>query len=245
MVEFKSKIIEIKDYGAADHNPVRVFKVKLLVTVPPFNYVPGQFAMLGSEKVRMTANSALYKWASFSISSSPTQEGFLEFAINDGTPEGVSHCVFLSNVGEELFVKGPFGKFTLNESAFDRFLLIATGTGVAPIMSMARFLLDSKNAKPIHVFYGFRFEDLFLYKEELEGFSRAHENFSFTPIVSRPSPQWKGLKGHVQSALKETHFEAKEKTGVYICGRPPIVEEIVAALKTLGFPEQNIFFEKW
>ena len=244
MVEFKTRITKIIDYPAPENGNTRVFECTLPKEVD-FPYVPGQFAMVSHEEVKLLANPNALKWASYSISSSPHQEGLLEFCIGGGSPTGVTHRLMRAQVGEEIGVRGAFGNFKLVEGA-PEYVFLATGTGIAPLVSMVRFLLDKGTKVPMTLYYGFRHPSLYMYREELEQLQGTHPNFKCVPVASRPDEGWTQGKGHVQDVLKEYASENRVSAKVYICGKPAVAEELVAFCReTVKFTPENVIIEKW
>ncbi len=244
MPEFKTNITRVVDYPAPDGASTRVFECGLPSHVQ-MPFVSGQFAMIAHQDVRLLANPNLLKWASYSISSSPEQKGLLEFCIGDGTPAGVSHRLMNLKRGEEILVKGAFGKFLLDENAPEYFFL-GTGTGVAPLVSMIRTLLHKKKTVPITLFFGFRYPEQFMYREELERLQEKHSNFKAFPIASRPNNGWGFYEGHIQDILQDFSPKRLDKAKVYICGKPEVAEELVQfCLQEKKFVPENVFIEKW
>ena len=245
MPEFKTKITHIVDYPAPEGNSsTRVFECVLPEAVA-FPYIPGQFAMLAHPEVKLLANPNLMRWASYSISSSPEQKGILEFCIGDGSPTGVSHKLMNMKVGDEFLARGPFGKFLLDENQSE-YIFLATGTGIAPLISMVRTLLAHGNKAPITLYFGFRFPVQYMYREEIEALQKKYPNFKAVITASRPDENWKYQKGYVQDALKNHVTADKSKARVYICGKPEIAEALVQfCLKEMQFAEENVIIEKW
>ncbi len=244
MVEFKTAISKIVDFPVAEGPATRVFEIPLPANVA-FPYVSGQFAMIAHRDVKLLANPNALKFASYSISSSPEQKGMLEFCIGDGSPTGVSHKLMTVNAGEEIIVRGVFGKFLLDENA-PEYVFLATGTGIAPLISMIRTLLFKNVNVPITLYFGFRFPSQYMYKEELEALARSHNNFKIEIVASRPDAEWKHHKGHLQDVLANYSSPRLDQTKVYICGKPEIAEELVKFChEKIKFPVENVIIEKW
>ncbi len=244
MVEFLSRITKIVDYPVSEGAPTRVFECSVPEGVA-FPYISGQFAMIAHEDVKMLQNPALLKWASYSISSSPHQKNMLEFCIGEGSPTGVSHKLMTMDVGEEFKLRGPFGKFLLDETSHE-YVFLATGTGIAPLISMVRTLLAKGASVPITLYFGFRFPSQYMYKEELEQMQRDHTNFRCVIVASRPDSTWVHSKGHIQDVLKDFTSPRVEQTKVYICGKPEIAEELVKFCDAVvKFNPENVIIEKW
>jgi NAD(P)H-flavin reductase len=244
MVEFKTRISKVVDFPVVEGPSTRVFEVP----IPPginFPYISGQFAMIGHADVRLLANPNVLKFASYSISSAPTRSDILEFCIGDGSPTGVSHKLLTCNEGEEIIVKGPFGKFLLDENA-PEYVFLATGTGIAPMISMVRTLLSKKITVPITLYFGFRYPSQFMYHEELVQLQKTHSNFKMEIIASRPDSSWAYHSGHMQDTLKNFSSPRLAQTKVYICGKPAVAEELVKfCIETMKFTPENVLLEKW
>ncbi len=244
MAEFTSKVTKIIDFPVPEGPPTRVFECDLSDS-SPFPFISGQFAMIAHPDVRLLANPNAIKWASFSISSSPEQKGLLEFCVGDGSPTGVSRKLMTLTVGEQIQVKGPFGKFLLDENA-PEYVFLATGTGIAPLISMIRTLLSKNKTVPITLYFGFRFPSQYMYKEELEELQQKYPSFKCHIIASRPDEQWKFHAGHLQDVLKSFSSPHLKETKVYIWGKPVIAEELVKfCYETVKFTPENVIIEKW
>lgn len=244
MVEFKSHITKIVDFPVPEGPPTRVFECDFppAVSMP---YISGQFAMIAHPDVKLLANPNALKWASFSISSSPEQKGLLEFCIGDGSPTGVSRKLMSLKSGDEILVKGAFGKFVLDENA-PEYVFLATGTGIAPLISMVRTLLSKGKTVPITLYFGFRFPSQYMYREEIEELQKKYPHFKCEVIASRPNDMWTYHKGHLQDALKSYSSPNLKQAKVYICGKPEIAEELVKfCIETVQFTPENVIIEKW
>lgn len=244
MVEFKTTLSKIVDYPVLEGTATRVFECPIPAGVS-MPYISGQFAMIAHRDVKLLANPNALKFASYSISSSPTRVGVLEFCIGDGSPTGVSHKLMNVNVGEEIILRGAFGKFLLDENASE-YVFLATGTGIAPLISMIRTLLHKNVKVPITLYFGFRYPSQYMYKEELEMLTQKYSNFKIEIIASRPDDAWTHHKGHLQDALANYTSPNVNTAKVYICGKPEIAEELVKFChENVKFPAENVIIEKW
>jgi CDP-4-dehydro-6-deoxyglucose reductase len=214
---------------------VRVLKVTL---DEPTSFSAGQYF---SFKVADKANR------SYSIASKPSQNP-MEFLI-EIIPGGLGSTFVLNlKVGDEFQVIGPLGFFNLDKTnalADEKPLLfIATGTGIAPMRSMIKHLLEDLNSqREMHLYFGMRFEDKTYYFEEFAELAEKYPNFKFTPVISRPTEKWSGATGHVQDHIKQIPVIPNAK--VYLCGSNTAVQSIIQDLIEYGYPKEMIFFEKF
>ncbi|GAB3028278.1 ferredoxin--NADP reductase [Oleiagrimonas citrea] len=152
--------------------------------------------------------------------------------------------------GQEIEASGPYGRFCLmDEDANQRYLLIATGTGVTPYRAMLPQIgkLIRERGCEVVLLYGARNETELLYGEEFEAFAREHAGFHFHPCLSRgarPDPRPHDRLGYVQAILPE--FEPDpERDIAYLCGNPNMVDAAFAELKERGLSVRQIRREKY
>lgn len=184
---------------------------------------------------------------------------------------------FLSNrlaelpVGGSIQVYGPNGYFTLREPMTDS-ILIATGTGIAPMRSFAQWLFpqdgpDRSEGKDIWLIYGTRYESELYYREEFEVLAARHPNFHYVPTLSRGSENWNGLRGYVQEHAARIIEERANRLGepiaplpldasipaselrfeiyAYVCGLNKMITSVRERLKGLGWHRKQIVFERY
>jgi len=246
MVNFDGAIKEVKEYIEEGKPVVKIFKVST-GNVKDFTFKAGQFAMISVDAVKNPANPAVLKQSAMSISSSPSDKGYIEFCIRmAGKPENESVSSWLDKHGKPgtaIHLRAPFGVFNLVDDA-EEHVFAAAGTGIAPMMSFVRQLNAEKSRKKFRLFFGCRNDKDYLYRQELEKIAKQNKNFGLHVIYSRSDRL--GKKGHVQELLKDYKFGNKlEKTHAYVCGNPQAVAEMIDVLKQKGFPEKNVHEEKW
>ncbi len=168
----------------------------------------------------------------YSMANPPTEPRRLELHIRR-TAGGVctDGWVFSSlAVGDEVQLSGPYGRFVLRTSREEPAVLIAGGTGLAPIKSMITHALENNaTAAPLTLYQGARTRD-WLYDvdvfQDLE--KRFPDRFSYRPALSEEEAEGYS-SGLVTDVLAADHPTLQGYVG-YVCGPPPMVE---AALKTL------------
>ncbi len=233
----KKEIIYTVVEAITELNPTtKMFRLRL----PPDKtllFKAGQFVMVHVPKDGKLSSKA------YSICSSPSEQGFIELCLNRIPGGHFSNFLCDLKGGEILPIKGPYGKFLLNEAPKGDQLFVATGTGVAPIRSMIKHLFEKGTNLPIWLILGVRFENPILYEAEFREMATRHPNLRFLPTVSRPK-NWTGEVGHVQDTIKKYFFEPGQKDA-YLCGLPKMVDETKELLFQLGFKPEQIRTEKY
>jgi CDP-4-dehydro-6-deoxyglucose reductase/3-phenylpropionate/trans-cinnamate dioxygenase ferredoxin reductase subunit len=125
------------------------------------------------------------------------------------------------SVGDILPVELPFGDFYLRAS--DRpAVLLASGTGFAPIKSIIETSVHAGRRRPMHLYWGARrYEDIYL-AELAARWAARYPWFSFTPVLSKPVVSWTGRTGLVHDSVREDHKDLCD-ADVYACGNPLMV----------------------
>ena len=237
------------------------------------DFKPGQFAVLGlpPEAGRCAESDAeeapprpgrLIRRA-YSIASSSVAREYLELYITLVRSGGLTPRLFALQPGDRLWL-GPkiTGNFTLDQAPQDsNLILVATGTGLAPYMSMLRTMLPAAGARKVAVLLGARHSWDLGYQSELVTMDRLSPAFSYFSIISRPAEEpvpWGGPAGYVQDLWRERVVEpvwgirpTAENTSVFLCGNPAMIDEMVEMLAEDGFREHSrkqpgeIFVERY
>ncbi len=168
--------------------------------------------------------------------------------------EGGAATDLLGNLeeGESIDGSGPYGRFCLMDAdANQRYLLVATGTGVTPYRAMLPQIEKAhreRAASRSRWSTARAIEAELLYGDEFEAFARENPQFPLLRLLlarSRAShPRAHDRRGHVQVALDEIKPNA-ETDIAYLCGNPNMVDQAFALLKDAGLPIPHIRREKY
>jgi len=185
----------------------------------------------------------------YSIASTSTAD-FVEFYITLVHSGALTPRLFNLNIGDKLFMgKKGVGMFTLGSVATEKnIVLIATGTGVAPYMSMLRS--DALKRKGnIMVVHGAANSWDLGYSSELQLLQSMFDQFTYYPTITEPQKEPAGWGGDTR--FIEEIWEggvAKEKWGfdptaddteIFLCGNPRMIESMIALLEKDGFKEHT------
>jgi ferredoxin--NADP+ reductase len=225
------------------------------------DFIPGQFAVLGlpgssprapfADPEDPPANPDKLIRRSYSIASSSRAKEYLEFyvaLVHSGT---LSPRLFALREGDRLFLGKKFtGLFTLDQVPRDQHLiLVATGTGIAPYMSMLRTNLPLDGLRRIAVLHGARHSWDLGYRSELLALQSVCPNFTYLAAVSRPQGElepWPHAAGYVQDLWRSGELEAAwgfrptpADTHIFLCGNPCMVDQMSQLLQGEGFREHT------
>jgi len=129
--------------------------------------------------------------------------------------------------GSLLKVEMPYGNFTLDNPSCNPVILVATGTGFAPMKSIIEDMIFKNNTDPVTLYWGTNtFADMYM-MSLVEGWAVRYPWFTFVPVISQPDENWKGRTGFVHHAVLADHPNLAEY-GIYACGN---INMITAAKK--------------
>lgn len=162
---------------------------------------------------------------SYSIASIEEVDYFVEVhvrRVDDGQMSRWIHDEM--QPGDFFELQGPLGTCTYRDEFADKpLILIATGTGIAPLYGIARDALRRGHQAPIWVYHGERHPEELYLDEEFRALADAHEHFHYRPCVSGPQVPEGAFAGRVTDRVfKEDHPDAKGSI-VFLCGNPEMV----------------------
>ncbi len=228
-------------------------------TLPEFQ--PGQFAVLGlpgsaprhplaDPDDPPTPPDKMLRRA-YSIASSSRIGEYMEFYLNMVASGILTPRLFALRIGDPVWL-GPkvTGMFTFDQVPQDaNVVMIATGTGLAPYISMLTTHLMCGGARRYAVLHGARHSWDLGYRSELLNLQHICPNFTYAATISRPAEEpfpWYGNIGHVQALWRDGVLErawgfklTPDNTHIFLCGSPSMIDETVAMLGEEGFCEQT------
>lgn len=234
--------------AANTHWTDNLFSLRIDAHIEPFE--AGQYTWLALDSD--SEQEAERTGQPYSILSSPAEQT-LEFFFYTHLEGELSQSLSQLDPGDQLWVKRqPEGNLTLSEISASRVLcLLATGTGVAPFISMLKTAEPWQRFEQVVLAYAVREVDDLRYRNLFDALSAKHgKRFRLMPFVSRESPA--GLKlpdaiqGRIPASIKSGEFENvlgtkldPEHTQVMLCGNPGMVQDAIAALLPRGFRDNR------
>ena len=224
-------------------------------------FTPGQFAVLGlpgsaprcpeadSDEKPVDPDKTIPR--SYSIASSSVAKEYLEFYITLVHSGALTPRLFNLEIGDRVWL-GPkiTGRFTLdNVPSEANVVMIGTGTGLAPYMSMIRSLLTPETRRRMAIIHGAYHSWDLGYSAELISLERANSQLNYIPVVSHPHEEpvpWTGRTGFVQDVWTDGVLAemwgfqpGPEDTHVLLCGNPGMIEAMERILQGEGFEEHT------
>lgn len=214
--------------------------------LPAFDFAPGQFISMvasdssGKRFLRAYSLAAAPAGNRFDMCVVRVEGGFFSNLLCDLQP------------GETVSFQGPHGRFKLREPLGDT-MLVATGTGVAPMRSFLQHLFpgpgtDHSQGRNVWLVYGTRWETEIYYRDYFERLEREYSNFHYVPTLSRAPESWQGSRGYVQEAMARIVASRTVSNGAihaYICGIRTMVSSSREKLEELGWRSDQIVVERY
>lgn len=213
---------------------IRTLRLRLIepATMP---FVAGQFV-----NIECPGNGSP---RSYSMANSPSQADDLDFVVKilpGGRFSGA--CEHGLEPGHRLRMWGPFGQLRVKLS-HRQILMIAGGSGMAPLLSMLSHLVEKGNERPVHFFFGARRPEDLYHLERIRGFVEAMPCLQFIPALSESWPDdWDGETGMITDAVAR-RLASLRNFDAYLCGPPAMIDAAIPLLIERGVRRQNIYFD--
>lgn len=196
-----------------------------------FDFKPGQFVELTIFGLGE---------APFSITSNPNNKEFFQLCVRD--IGNVSSALHRMKEGSKVGIRGPFGKgyFPYDKMRNHNVLLIAGGLGLAPLMSLIKYILHYReDYKEIMIIYGAVNPESILFKNDVQYFSNRGD-ISVCVSVDNPDDKWTGEIGVCTKLIPRVNFPV-EDTYVVVCGPPVMYKFVIIELEEKCYSPEKIF----
>jgi len=235
-IEVKRLPVRVEALNRLSHDVMEI-KLKLPET-ERLQFLPGQYIDILLKDGGTRA---------FSLANPPHRDQYLELHIRH--VEGGNFTDFVFNkmkIKDLLRIEGPLGSFSLNENSSRPVLMIAGGTGFAPMQGMLEHAIEDDDPRSFHLFWGVRAWDDLYSNDLAEQWTKAHDNLSYTPVLSEPKEgdTWSGETGFVHEAVLRQYPDLSAYD-VYMAGPPAMVEAAKQAFNERGLPEEQLHFDSF
>lgn len=204
-----------------------------------FNFKAGQFVMLRL----YNKDGTFWKQKAFSICSSPTIQGYIELGVK--LYGEFTHRAVELKVGDSVEIVGPYGVFTLPETATN-VVMIAGGIGITPFLSMMRSVAEEHRATNITLLYSSPTLEECAYRKELDVLAQKNSNLTVLYFITRESAPEGLFAGRIDPKTIERYAPATDQTTLYyLCGPVPFMQEITQHLMAEGVGRERIKLERF
>jgi ferredoxin-NADP reductase len=198
--------------------------------------------------VRVTAEDGYQAERSYSIASAP-EDSRLAITVerlDDG--EVSPYLVGEVRAGDKVELRGPIGGYFVWKASDERpLLLVAGGSGIAPLMAMIRHRAATGSKTPTRLLYSSRSLEDVIYKAELDRLASAGDGLTVAHTLTRKQPAgWTGYARRIDTAmLAEVAWPKAQTPIVYVCGPTPLVEGVATLLVDMGYDPASIKTERF
>lgn len=246
--------IEIKEIGAAKDIqiktlPVRVHKLDKAAD----DVMIMQLKLPASERLQFLAGQYIEillkdgKRRAFSLANAPHQDDFLELHLRH-VPDGHFTGHVFNQMKEKalLRIEGPLGSFFLREDSERPILMIAGGTGFAPMKGIIEHVMEMGITRPIQLYWGVRAKKDLYFNQRAELWTHAQMPIKYIPVLSEPDADdhWLGRTGWVHDAVLADHADLSG-FDVYMAGPPPMINAAKEGLMKQGLPEDQLYYDSF
>jgi ring-1,2-phenylacetyl-CoA epoxidase subunit PaaE len=207
-----------------------------------YGYIPGQYLTLRAEVNGKAVNRA------FSLCSSPASDDLLAVTVKK-TTGGLVSTYFNENLkeGDYLEVLPPLGNFTAKLKDYQKkhYILIGAGSGITPLMSILKTVLNVEKESKVTLLFGNRNTGSIIFKTQLEELvSKNADRLKVIHVLTQPDVSWSGptgrlTRGKVKELLQSTIEGETLAKEFFVCGPSAMMDEAVHALKEMRVPPEN------
>ncbi|MGF1644323.1 MAG: CDP-6-deoxy-delta-3,4-glucoseen reductase [Thiotrichales bacterium] len=246
--------IEANVVDAPAHIPIKTLPARV-VTLSRLSHdvMLMELKLPASERLQFLAGQYLEillkggKARAFSIANPPHDDAMLQLHIR-AVPGGFFTQQVFHELKEKalLRVRGPLGTFFLREDSDRPIILVAGGTGFAPVKAIIEHAVARGIQRPMHLFWGVRARrDLYL-GTLAQSWADQNDTVRVTPVLSDPAPEdgWHGAVGLVHERVMDSYPDLSG-FDAYLCGPPPMIAAARAAFIARGLPEDRLFYDSF
>ncbi len=204
-----------------------------------FTFRAGQFAIL--DMPHPVHRDERPSFRSLSIASAPHEE-ILSFIMRNSQSAFKQNMLAL-HTGDAVTMKAPLGHMALPEDESVPVVFLAAGVGITPVRSMLRHAEQEQLKNPITLFYANRQKATAACLDEV--MQCAVENYTCLAVMSRPTPQWTGLRGRINKEMIKDHVSDFVQTQFYVIGTTGFVGAMKEILQDLDVADHQLHIDNF
>lgn len=227
MENYKLELIEVITHCC----DVKTFRFEMEEDIP---FKPGQYLVLTLKVNGKEVSKA------FSISSSPTERGYVEFTKKLSSSD-FSRALADLKIGETYPLRLPMGKFTF-EGEFPKVAFLSGGIGVTPIRSIFKNATDKCLENSMVLLYSSRTPEYLIFKNDFTLMQKTNKNLHIVYTLTNCNEKIEGCRiGYIDDELVRAEIPDYRERVFFICGPPVMVDAMRQMLLTkLSLPETQL-----
>ncbi len=179
-----------------------------------------------------------------SISSSPTEKGYIEFT-KKISPSDFSKALDRLKPGDPVTLQYPMGNFTLKEDS-GKIAFLSGGIGITPIRSICKYVVDKNLGTDIILVYANRSIQDVVFKDDFDQMQKQYPKLKVSHVLCEPAPGFQCTVGLINAQVIRNEVSDFTQRKFYICGPPGMVEAMKKILELeLGVEKDNIITENF
>lgn len=204
-----------------------------------FRFLPGQFMTFELEGIGLQR--------CYTIASPPTRPWRIEITVKRGTEgKGAAWLHATMKPGVRIRASGPMGAFTIGAAPAGKYLFLSAGSGITPLMSMARTLHDLGSDADVLFLHSARSPNNLIFARELAAME-SRPGFRAIGIVTRDDPgeRWNGFRGRLSPAMLSLAVPDLPDREIFCCGPAPYMTAVREMLDAAGIDRRRYHEESF
>ena len=177
----------------------------------------------------------------YTPSSMPGATGYFDLTVKRYESGSISKYLHEQKVGNSVLMSGPNQGGHWVDGMAKNVGFVAGGTGITPMISIIRWILAQRQGAELFLVFANKTEADIIFREEWDRNVREHANFHCYHVLERPPAGWSQGIGRINNDVLGRHLPPPDsETVIFLCGPPPMADNLETSLKGLGYPEQAI-----
>ncbi|NLY77441.1 MAG: 2Fe-2S iron-sulfur cluster binding domain-containing protein [Tissierellia bacterium] len=247
-IEIPEELFNVREYEATvelleDMTP-EIKKLRLrLKEGEEIDFKPGQYIQV---KIPTYDGNDEEVYRAYSIGNPPSVKNYIDLYIGYTGGIATTYIHKFLKIGDTVHINGPYGDFYYHDQSDREMIMVAVGSGIAPILSILGYMKDNNIRRKATFYFGAKTPQDLFELDLIRGLEKELYDFKFIPTLSRVKEEhnWTGERGRVNIAL-EKYVENGVNKEAYLCGSPGMIDSVVEVLTKKGFTEDTIFYDKF
>lgn len=213
------------------------------------DYLPGQYvqiiAPIEKEDCDQRCNIRSYSIASASTETQKYNKILIATKFAKDNPSVFKKHLIWAKVGEKYQIRGPMGRFLLQEDLSKEAVMLSGGIGITPFRNMIKFATDKNLPLKITLFYSNKTREDIVFKNDFDEMANVNKNLKIIHAITDENnlENWNGEKGYINEGMVRKYITNVNNATFYICGPGAMVDALKSTLQTMNIAEDHIHHE--